>query len=458
MNGKYSPKHFHKSISRNNENTINNFDGIVATVVLAVIVVTLGLFVICLYMYVKSHHTKNQYRKISLRQKPSLKITLPSRQQTIEENPSLERKCFPTHHVEFAIPPKTPNTPMTPYTPVNNDKEDLKYFFSRSISAPAEKVFVSKDRNADGLWRTAVKKAAASQFLTTKPKTENKISHCASGKIKLSLKYNQHGLKELYINLLECIDLPLSKETGITAPFVKVYLYPQTAHTFQDTNKIGFRVAILNYPSEQSCSFTGCPIDKLCGAALKFVILDYDRFSRSEFVADCVLLLDEVSLEGEIISKHLSVRKTQPDKDVGSLLVSLCYQPSGSRICITVLKASGLPENMGGHFLDYFVKISLMYNGVVLDKRRTRVIKKTACPVFNERVVFPVDSYATINSLIFLFEVIRNDSKLKQEKIANVILANHCRQRQVTPHEIQHFNEMISSPQRQIAEWHKLVI
>lgn len=78
--------------------------------------------------------------------------------------------------------------------------------------------------------------------------------------------------------------------------------------------------------------------------------------------------------------------------------------------------------------------------------------------MFNERVVFPVDSYATINSLIFLFEVIRNDSKLKQEKIANVILANHCRQRQVTPHEIQHFNEMISSPQRQIAEWHKLVI
>lgn len=208
MNGKYSPKHFHKSISRNKENTINNFDGIVATVVLAVVVVTLGLFVICLYMYVKSQHTKNQYRRISLRQKPSLKITLPSRQQTIEENPSLERKCFPTHHVEFAIPPKTPNTPMTPYTPVNNDKEELKYFFSRSISAPAEKVFVSKDRNADGLWRTAVKKAAASQFLTTKPKTESKISHCASGKIKLSLTYNQHGLKELYINvsrLVRCI-------------------------------------------------------------------------------------------------------------------------------------------------------------------------------------------------------------------------------------------------------------
>ena len=79
-----------------------------------------------------------------------------------------------------------------------------------------------------------------------------------------------------------------------------------------DKNKASFRVEILSFPRENICSFVGCPIDKLCSSALKFVILDYDRFSRSEFVADCVILLDEVSLEGEAITKHLSIRKTQP--------------------------------------------------------------------------------------------------------------------------------------------------
>ena len=98
-----------------------------------------------------------------------------------------------------------------------------------------------------------------------------------------------------------------------------------------------------------------------------------------------------------------------------------------------------------------------MHNGVILDKRRTRVIKKSICPVFNENLVFPVDNQS-MRSLVLVFEVIRYDSKIKQEKVANVILGNHCAQRQVTPHEIQHFNEMLCSPQRQIAEWHKLVI
>ena len=58
------------------------------------------------------------------------------------------------------------------------------------------------------------------------------------------------------------------------------------------------------------CTFYGCPINKLCSSALKFVILDYDRFSRSEFVADSVIMLDQVSLEGESIVKHLNVRRT----------------------------------------------------------------------------------------------------------------------------------------------------
>ena len=98
-----------------------------------------------------------------------------------------------------------------------------------------------------------------------------------------------------------------------------------------------------------------------------------------------------------------------------------------------------------------------MRNNSVLDKRRTRVIKKTVAPVFNERLVFPIDNQC-MRSLVFVFDIIRYDSKIRQEKIANVVLGNHSNTRQVTPHEIQHFNEMLESPQRQIAEWHKLVV
>lgn len=63
------------------------------------------------------------------------------------------------------------------------------------------------------------------------------------------------------------------------------------------------------FPRENNCSYSGISFDKLCTLALKFVILDYDRFSRSEFVADCVVQLDEVSLEGEPITRHLSIQR-----------------------------------------------------------------------------------------------------------------------------------------------------
>lgn len=37
------------------------------------------------------------------------------------------------------------------------------------------------------------------------------------------------------------------------------------------------------------------------------------------------------------------------EKEIGSLLISLCYQPNVSRMCIIVLKASGLQHGEGSH-------------------------------------------------------------------------------------------------------------
>jgi len=450
-------------------------DNIVAAKIIITLVILVGLLsiiVISFYYWHKKRTRKpyHQYSQINrdpleahIKVKPKLKLTLPSDQPhlNLRNSKHVQFNAIGTFQKEddeeFVIPPRTPETPATPNTPYLSEEHSM-YPFHRSISAPSEKVSISKDQESDLLWRSTIKKSAEKQFLNTKPKADRKVSHCANGKIKLSLRYNQHGQKELNVQILDFVDLPLYRETGISNPYVKVYLYPQTAHSYPlNESKNGFRVEVLSFPVDNDCSFSDCPIDKLCSSALKFVILDYDRFSRSEFVADCVILLDEVSLEGESITKHLSIRKTHPEKDIGSLLVSLCYQPSTSRMSIIVLKASGLPVTENGHTPDHFVKISLMRCSNILDKRRTRVIKKSVCPVFNERLVFPVDTNS-MRSLVLIFDVIKYDSKIKQEKIGTVILGNHSIQRQVTPHEIQHFNEILQSPQRQLAEWHQLIL
>jgi len=380
--------------------------------------------------------------------RPNLSLNLPdSMMLDIRTEKQVKIQSGPDVHVV----PATPATPMTPaeFTPDFLPQARMH----RSVSVPAEAHAVG--RGKDELWR--VVKNSNRQFLSTKPKADRKISYCVNGKIKFSLKYDLLGQKELLVEISEFIDLPLARESGVSNPYIKVCLYPQEAHAFGGPEEIKdkTRVEVLTFPRESSCSFVGVPSNKLQNLAIMFTILDYDRFSRSEFQAECVVMLDEVSLEGELVTKHLSITKTDQDKDIGSLLVSVCYQPTGNRMAIVVMKANDLPETDGGHSHDHFVKITLLRDDLILDKRRTRVVKKTSSPIFNDRFMFPVDQHG-VRNLVFLFEVIRYDSKLKQEKIGNVLMGNNSQLRQVSPQEIQHFNDMIVSPQRQIAEWHKL--
>ncbi|XP_002161536.1 synaptotagmin-7 [Hydra vulgaris] len=324
--------------------------------------------------------------------------------------------------------------------------------FTRSVSVPTVKDETLFNEDEEKMWLSSLSMMGVSPEVLHKNPWNG-----AYGKVKFSLYYNRKGEYELEVKLHEFDDLPLSRESGISVPFVKIYLYPQTDHAYtsQNINKQNSRVEVLSFPHDTECIFAGYTQEIIQQMALKFVILDYDRFSRSEFVAECVILLDEEPLDGKMISKYLSIKKTQATGDLGSLLISLCYQPNGNQVCIVILKATGLPDTEG-KLSDHFVKIKLLQNGNILDKRRTHVIKKNTCPVFNEKLIFPVDDNVMRN-LVIVFDVVRQESKIKHEKVGSVILANHSLLRQVTPHEIQHFNEMLQSPQRQIAEWHKIV-
>lgn len=424
----------------------------------------LGFVVTCIYWYVRfKNRQKATYQTLNLKPKRQLKVkisTEPADEAHEDEN---EKACVASPGFPGTRTVRTYSTPIPPKTPfleISNLNSHARSSLENvrtdaSATATAASGVAGKERSVD-LWKRGLLKANAVRYLTPNPKNDmQKTMQCANGKVKFHLLYNKQGQKELIVKLLEFVDLPLSRETGYTIPFVKVYLYPQAAHA-NETIKTNGNVETMCFPQETTCSFVGYSYEKICSHALKFVILDYDRFSRSEFVAECVTQLDEVSLEGEVITQHLSIQRLNREKDLGMLLVSLCYQPNLSRMSIGVLKASDLPEVDGRYVADYYVKISLTHSGSPLDKRRTKTIKKSVYPVFNEVLTFTVDCQ-TVRSLVLIFDVIRVDSKIRHEKIASVVLGNHTSQRQVLPHEIQHFNEMLSSPHRQIAEWHKLV-
>jgi Ca2+-dependent lipid-binding protein len=86
----------------------------------------------------------------------------------------------------------------------------------------------------------------------------------------------------------------------------------------------------------------------------------------------------------------------------------------------------------------------------LVDKRKTKVVKRTTCPVFNELFDFQMKEEELKNSSITC-EVFQSDFKLKTDKIGLINLGVDS-----FGTEIRHWNEMMSSPQKQVTQWHKL--
>lgn len=191
----------------------------------------------------------------------------------------------------------------------------------------------------------------------------------------------------------------------------------------------------------------------LDSSTLKFVVLDYDKFSRSEFVAEVMLSLLEVDLdEGTTLSLHLNYKTINESADRGTITLSVCHQPTANHLHVIVLKASGLPlpksDAPGG--CDTYVKVLHSVQGKVVERKKTKVVKKSTSPVFNEAFVFDVKEDDLRRSSIS-FEVHRGDTVLKTERIGHITLGLES-----FGTEIRQWNDVITSPLKRVTETHLL--
>eukprot|EP00096_Caligus_rogercresseyi_P007563 TRINITY_DN2547_c0_g1_i2.p1 TRINITY_DN2547_c0_g1~~TRINITY_DN2547_c0_g1_i2.p1 ORF type:complete len:125 (+),score=27.28 TRINITY_DN2547_c0_g1_i2:101-475(+) len=108
-------------------------------------------------------------------------------------------------------------------------------------------------------------------------------------------------------------------------------------------------------------------------------------------------------------------------------------------------------------FLDPYVKIYLLYNDQRIAKKKTAVKKRTLNPVFNQNFIFELPNFdesehGGIKNISLEFLLLDWDRVTKNEVIGRLELGGH----DCSGSAFQHWNEVISSPRRQIAEWHKL--
>lgn len=275
------------------------------------------------------------------------------------------------------------------------------------------------------------------------------------GKLFFTVRYSFEK-NALVVTVNKCTNLPAKDNANKSSdPYVKLQLLPEKQH------KVKTRVLrrTCNPVYDEDFTFYGVHFNQLPILTLHFVVLSFDRYSRDDVVGEVMVELEGLDLSNTDNSPLPLIREITPrsqklkSQGRGEILVSLCHQPASSRVTVVVLKARNLPKMDITGLCDPYVKIYLVYNNQRIAKKKTHVKKRTLNPVFNESFVFDIpkteDGLAKINLEFLLLDW---DRVTKNEVIGRLELGGaDC-----TGTALHHWKEILASPRRQIAEWHKL--
>lgn len=274
------------------------------------------------------------------------------------------------------------------------------------------------------------------------------------GQIVFKIRYKKEK-STLVVSVVKCRDLPgKDPNVGSSDPYVKLQLLPEKQH------KVKTRVLrkTRNPVYDEDFTFYGIGPNQLPNITLHFVVLSFDRYSRDDIIGEVFCNLDSVDLE-KAENHHLTLNRDIQPRSLkikcqgrGELLLSLCWQPAANRLSVVVLKARNLPKMDVTGLADPYVKMYLMCNGQRVSKKKTHVKKRTLNPVFNESFVFDIPQGAeSLDHVSLEFLLLDWDRVTKNEVIGRLELGGTS-----VGSALHHWNEVRSSPRRQIAEWHKL--
>ncbi|XP_026736357.1 synaptotagmin-10-like [Trichoplusia ni] len=266
------------------------------------------------------------------------------------------------------------------------------------------------------------------------------------GKLHFALKYDQE-VEALVVKIFEARDLPIKDVTGSSDPYIKVFLLPDRKKKFQ--TKVHRKN--LNPVFNETFLFS-VPYEELRQRYIQFSVYDFDRFSRHDLIGHVVLkgLLESADLQQEIEYTMNILAAPQEKKDLGELMLSLCYLPTAGRLTVTVIKARNLKAMDINGSSDPYVKICLICQGKRIKKKKTTVKKNTLSPVYNEALVFdlPADNVYDITLLV---KVIDYDRIGPNELIGCTAIGST-----LIGIGRDHWLQMLDNPRKPVAQWYPL--
>ncbi|XP_076362681.1 synaptotagmin-10-like isoform X2 [Tachypleus tridentatus] len=279
--------------------------------------------------------------------------------------------------------------------------------------------------------------------IDTPEEEKNMLIPC--GKLHFTLKYDS-DVEGLIVRILRAQDLPPKDISGTADPYLKIYLLPDRKKIFQTR----VHRKNLNPVFNETFVFGGTR-NQLKNRTLQFSMYDFDRFSRHDLIGHVqVKGFGEICDIAHEVEYTMNVMCSPKKRDLGELMLSLCYLPTAGRLTVTVLKARTLKATAIAGSSDPYVKVSLMCQGKRIKKKKTSVKKETLNPVYKEALVFDVPA-ANIEDVSLIVKVLNYDRVGTNEVMGCCTIGNGC-----IGLGRDHWMEMLDSPRTPVAQWHPL--
>ncbi|GAA6065794.1 synaptotagmin-1b [Tachysurus ichikawai] len=233
--------------------------------------------------------------------------------------------------------------------------------------------------------------------------------------------------------------------SGTSDPYVKLCLLPDKKKKYE--SKIHRKT--LNPTFNESFTFK-VPYSELGGKTLLMTVYDFDRFSKHDAIGAVRVPMNLVDFS-HVTEEWRQLQKAEHEEEtLGDVCLSLRYVPTAGKLTIVILEAKNLKKMDVGGLSDPYVKIHLMQNSKRLKKKKTTIKKNTLNPYYNESFSFEVSS-EQIQKVQIVVTVLDYDKIGKNDTIGKILVGMNS-----SGTEQRHWEDMLASPRRPIAQWHAL--
>merc|ERR1719507_2446102 len=269
------------------------------------------------------------------------------------------------------------------------------------------------------------------------------------GKLQYELKYD-FNTQTLSVTVIQAMELPAMDMGGVSDPYVKVFLMPETKGMKKFETKVHRKT--LNPFFNETFQFKNLPYADTFDKTLMFTIFDYDRFSKHDRIGEIKLPLSMVDLAQTITEWKDVEGNKDDDQYLGDICFSLRYVPTSGKLTIGILECKKLKKRDITGSSDPYVKIKLLDSKGkrIGKKKKTSVKMGNLNPYYNESFVFLVEQeqLRRVNLELLVADYDRIGSS---DPIGKVLLGYNRKGL-----ELKHWKEMIENPRRPIVHWHVL--